>query len=472
MDLTADVARENKLTLDIDGFEAEMEKQRDRGRSASKFSIDFSNRMPHDEKSDFIGYDALQASSKISMLLTVDAATDVLEEGQMGYIVLKSTPFYPESGGQVGDRGELQSDKGVFLVEDTQKQANMILHIGRVKNGKIHSSDILDAVVNQGLRRATMLNHSATHLLHAALRKILGEHVQQKGSLVNEHYLRFDFSHFEPVSSVQLMEIEMLVNQQIRHNQIVNVQLMPIELALKSGAAALFGEKYGDEVRVLSIGDFSIELCGGTHVHQAGDIGLLKLTSESGIAAGIRRIEAVTGEAALKYIDALEENIAQIAGLLKTGKEDVVNKVAQVAERNRGLEKELERLKNKLSAQFSRDIAAQAVDVNGIKVLAARMDDLDNKAMRAVLDQLKDKLGSAVIVLGAAESDNKVCLIAGVSKDYMQRIRAGELINYVAGQVGGKGGGRPDMAQAGGDNPAALDKALESVVAWVRRIIT
>lgn len=471
VDLTADVARENKLTLDIDGFEAEMEKQRDRGRSTSKFSIDFSNRMLLDEKSDFIGYDALQASSKVSMLLTVDAATDVLEEGQLGYIVLKSTPFYPESGGQVGDRGELQSDKGVFLVEDTQKQANTILHIGRVKNGKIHSSDILNAVVNQGLRRATMLNHSATHLLHAALRKILGEHVQQKGSLVNEHYLRFDFSHFEPVSSAQLMEIEMLVNQQIRHNQIVNVQLMPIELALKSGAAALFGEKYGDEVRVLSIGDFSIELCGGTHVHQAGDIGLLKLTSESGIAAGIRRIEAVTGEAALKYIDALEKNIVQIAGLLKTGKEDVVNKVAQVAERNRGLEKELERLKNKLSAQSSRDIAAQAVDVNGIKVLAARMDDLDNKAMRAVLDQLKDKLGSAIIVLGAAESDNKVRLIAGVSKDYMQRIRAGELINYVAGQVGGKGGGRPDMAQAGGDNPAALDKALESVVAWVRRII-
>jgi alanyl-tRNA synthetase len=383
-------------------------------------------------------------------------------------VILDHTAFYAESGGQVGDRGVLINGNARFEVQDTQKQGAAFAHFGSLVAGSLRVGDTVHGEVDAARRRATMLNHSATHLLHAALRQVLGEHVQQKGSLVNPERLRFDFAHFEPVSSAQIETLEQIVNEQIRSNAAVETRLMSIAQAMESGAVALFGEKYGDEVRVLSIGDFSVELCGGTHVERAGDIGLFKIVNETGIASGVRRIEAVTGDAALAYIGETEKNLQRIAQLVKGGREDVEARVGQLLDKTRKLEKELDQLKAKLASSQGSDLAAQAVEVEGIQVLAARLEGVDAKALRDTVDQLKQKLGSAAVLLAVVE-DGKVSLAAGVTKDQTGRIKAGELVNAVAQQVGGKGGGRPDMAMAGGSQPEHLDAALASVVDWVRQ---
>ncbi len=383
-------------------------------------------------------------------------------------MVLDVTPFYAESGGQVGDRGVLESDTACFEVNDTRKQGGKtFVHYGTVVKGSLNTGDRLRAKVDTQRRAAIVLNHSATHLLHAALRSVLGDHVQQKGSLVEAERLRFDFAHYEPVTRTQLDTVESLVNQQIRANAQAETRLMSMDDAMQSGAVALFGEKYGAEVRVLSIGDFSVELCGGTHVKHAGDIGLFKITAESGIASGVRRIEAVTGEAALQWVRESEERLEDIAGMLKGSREDAGERVAQLVEKTRALEKELQQLKDRLASSQGSDLAAQAIDIDGIKVLAARMDGADARVLRDTLDQLKNKLGSAAVVLATVNGE-KISLVAGVTKDQTARVKAGDLVNAVARQVGGKGGGRPDMAQAGGDDPSALDGALASVEDWVR----
>ncbi len=468
VDLTADIARERDLNLDMPGFEQAMQAQRERARASSQFQVDLSTRIELSDVTEFVGYDDLDSTAKVVHVLNQEGPLEQLQAGDEGVLVLQRTPFYAESGGQVGDRGEIIADGAVFQVKDTQKQADAVLHIGVVKTGVFKAGQTVTAKVDQSLRHATVLNHSATHLMHAALRQVLGTHVQQKGSLVDESRLRFDFSHSAPVSESELREVEMIVNSRIRHNDTAEARIMPIDQAKKSGAMALFGEKYGDEVRVLSMGDFSIELCGGTHVNRSGDIGLFKITSESGVAAGVRRIEAVTGQHALAYFYANEERLDRIAHTVKAATDQVEAKVAQLAERNRALEKELQQLKGQLATRAGGDIMSNAVDVGGLKVLAARLDGADSKTLRDTLDKLKDKLGSGAVVLGAAEGD-KVSLVAGVTKDQTKNIKAGELVNFVAGQVGGRGGGRPDMAQAGGNNPAALDGALNSAVDWVRQ---
>jgi alanyl-tRNA synthetase len=381
---------------------------------------------------------------------------------------LGKTPFYGESGGQVGDCGRISTEQGVFEVVNTQKQGgDLFLHRGKLLSGSLSIGENCTASVDKIKRKATELNHSATHLLHAPLREVLGDHVAQKGSLVNAERLRFDFSHFEPVTPEQIAVIERLVNEQIRLNEPVLAEVMAKEEAMQAGAMALFGEKYGDEVRVLRIGGFSTELCGGTHVDRAGDIGLFKIIGETGVAAGVRRIEAVTGSAALDWIDSRDKALAIIAGCLKSAPEKAADKVEQLLEKNKQLEKELERLKAKLASSAGGELSSQAVEIEGIKVLAAKIDDSDPKALRDMLDQLRNKLGSSAVVL-ATVKDDKVSLIAGVSKDLVSKIKAGDLVNVVATQVGGKGGGRPDMAQAGGNNPAALPEALNSVAQWVR----
>jgi len=468
MDLTADIARERGLTIDTAGFEAAMEDQRGRARAASHFSVSAAGDLQIDACTTFTGYDHLVDTARIEALFHDGETVEQLEAGQSGQVVLDKTPFYAESGGQVGDHGLLETGAARFEVEDTRKQGgNAFVHIGTLMEGRLRVGDTVEARVDGARRQATVLNHSGTHLLHAALRQVLGNHVQQKGSLVGPDRLRFDFAHYEPVTAVQLAEIEDLVNAQIRVNAAAETRIMPIEEAMSSGAMALFGEKYGDSVRVLSIGDFSVELCGGTHVHHAGDIGLLKIVSESGIASGVRRIEAVTGERALQWVAVNEQRLQRISELVKGSREDVDEKVAQVLEKNRALEKELQQLKGKLASSQGTDLAAQAVEVDGIKVLAARLDGADNKALRDTLDQLKNKLGSAAVVLGAV-NDGKVALVAGVTQDRTGQIKAGELVNMVATRVGGKGGGRPDMAQAGGNQPEHLDAALQSVADWVR----
>jgi len=468
MDLTADIARERGLTIDTAGFEAAMAAQRGRARAASQFSAAGSGDLHIDACTDFTGYDHLQDAGRVEALFHDGEAVERLETGQAGQVVLDKTPFYAESGGQVGDRGRLESATACFEVQDTRKQGKgAFVHIGTLTSGVLAIGDTLNAVVDAGRRQATVLNHSGTHLLHAALRKVLGEHVQQKGSLVGPDRLRFDFAHYEPVTAAQLAEIENLVNAEIRANAAAETRVMSIEDAMASGAMALFGEKYGADVRVLSIGDFSVELCGGTHVQHAGDIGLLKIVSETGIASGVRRIEAVTGENALQWVAANEQRLQRISELVKGSRDDVDEKVSQVLEKNRALEKELQQLKGKLASSQGTDLAAQALEVDGIKVLAARLDGADNKVLRDTLDQLKNKLGSAAVVLGAVNGD-KVSLVAGVTKDRTAQIKAGELVNAVALQVGGKGGGRPDMAQAGGTQPEHLDTALQSVADWVR----
>ncbi len=467
VDLTADIARERSLSLDMAGFETEMEAQRDRARAASHFSVVDTGGIEIDGSTEFTGYDTLNDQAQVTGLFHDGEKVDVLKGGEEGIVVLDHTPFYAESGGQVGDRGVIRFDGGVFRVMDTQKQGkDVIAHLGMLTQGEIRVGDRVDALVDQQRRDATRLNHSATHLMHAALRKVLGDHVQQKGSLVDPERLRFDFSHFQPVTPEELEQIEKLVNEQIRANADIETRVMPVDEAMEAGAMALFGEKYGDEVRVLSIGDFSVELCGGTHARRAGDIGVFKILSETGIASGVRRIEAVTGEEALHYIGETEKNLGEISALVKGNREDVTARVSQILERNRKLEKELDSLKAKLASTQGGDLASQAQEVDGIKVLAARLDGADAKTLRETVDQLKNKLGAAAVVLATVEGD-KISLAAGVTKAESKRIKAGDLVNQVATQVGGRGGGRPDMAQAGGNQPENLDAALASVVPWV-----
>jgi alanyl-tRNA synthetase len=466
LDLTQDVCRERGIKVDTVGFEREMTAQRERARAASHFDADYGSELNIDSTTEFDGYEQLTREARVVALFREGQAVDKLEEGERGMVVLDATPFYAESGGQVGDCGRIQGDKGLFEVRDTRKQGQAFVHLGQISRGSIALGERIRAEVDNELRADTARHHSATHLLHAALRKVLGEHVQQKGSLVSAERLRFDFVHFEAVTAEQMREIEALVNAQIRANIPVTTELMAIDQAKARGAMALFGEKYGDEVRVLSMGDFSIELCGGTHVSRTGDIGLCKVVAEGGTAAGVRRIEAVCGQQALAWLDEQGNRLLQVANLLRSGRDEVVSKLEQTLERSRKLEKELEQLKGKLASSQGDDLAASAVEVGGIQVLAARLDGADPKGLRDIVDQLKNKLGTAAVLIAAVEGD-KISLVAGVSKDATDRIKAGELLKHVAEQVGGKGGGRPDMAQGGGNQPQHLDTALKSVVEWV-----
>ena len=472
VDLTADIARERGLTIDEAGFEQAMEQQRERGRSASQFGVDYNAALQASASSEFTGYEHVAFSSEVAELFVDGEPVDEIQAGQDAVVVLSATPFYAESGGQVGDTGMLLADGAEFEVRDTQKQGGSILHIGGLKSGALSVGDRVEALVDQARREAIKRNHSATHLMHAALRKVLGEHVQQKGSLVDADKLRFDFSHHEPVSADQLRLVEQQVNAVIRGNAPAAAREMKLEDAKASGAMALFGEKYDDVVRVVSMGEqggetYSTELCGGTHVNRVGDIGFFKIVSESGVASGVRRIEAVTGEAAVKWAEENEQRIQQVAELVKSAPEEAPAKLQQLLAKMRDQEKELAQLKAKLASQAGSDLSSQAEDINGVKVLTAQLDGVDNKAMRDTLDQLKNKLGSAAIVL-ASEADGKVRLIAGVTKDVTDKIKAGELVNIAAAEVGGKGGGRPDMAQAGGDQPQNIPAALEASKTWLQ----
>jgi alanyl-tRNA synthetase len=470
LDLTADVCRERKVTVDAAGFDAAMERQRERARAASQFKS--SAQLEYTgQKTRFRGYDELSTESRVVALYRDGAAVPALAAGERGVVVLAETPFYAESGGQVGDRGELT--KGgvcltLFAVDDTQKiQPEVIGHTGIVTTGELALGDAVAAHVDQAARARTMRNHSATHLMHKALRDVLGGHVQQKGSLVDADKTRFDFAHTAPMSDDEIRRVEALVNAEILGNAATQARLMPIDEAQKAGAMMLFGEKYGDEVRVLEIGT-SRELCGGTHVARTGDIGFFKIVAEGGVAAGIRRVEAVTGDNALAWVQAQEAKLAAAAAALKAPVAEVEAKIAQLIESARSTEKELARLKARAAASAGDDLAGSAVEVKGAKVVAAVQDGADARALRETLDKLKDKLKTAAIVLGSA-TDGKVTLIAGVTSDLTAKVKAGELVNHVAQQVGGKGGGRADMAQAGGTDPAALPKALESVRAWVEQ---
>jgi alanyl-tRNA synthetase len=467
-DLTADIARERGLALDMAGFEREMAAQKERARAASQFRIGQGLQIDLEGETDFTGYDEVEDQGTVIGLYVDGEARDRLAAGDSGLVVLDVSPFYAESGGQIGDHGWLTSETARFAVDDTQKQGDgVICHVGRLEDGELQLGDRVDARVDTARRRATALHHSATHLLHAALRQVLGDHVQQRGSLVQPERLRFDFSHFEPVSREQLREIERLVNREIRENHTVETRIMDLHDAKASGAIALFGEKYADQVRVLRMGDFSTELCGGTHVRAVGDIGLFKVIAETGISSGVRRIEAVAGEQALAWVEDEEARLARIADLLRGASSDVDEKVAQLVERSRKLEKELEQLKAKLASAAGSDLVDQLVEVGGVKVLAARLDGADPKSLRDTLDQLKSKVGSGILLL-VAESDGKVSLIAGVTKDLTDRFKAGDLVKLAAEKVGGRGGGRPDMAQAGGNDPTGIPAALELVGDWVR----
>ena len=460
VDLTGDIARERNLTLDEEGFEREMEAQRERARAASAFGMDYNSLVKVDVDTQFTGYQSISGSGKVLALFKAGAEVAGLTEGEEGVIVLDRTPFYAESGGQVGDSGYLTASGIRFDVRDTSKVGGAFLHHGLVATGEIKVGDALQAEVAADIRQATALNHSATHLLHAALRRVLGEHVQQKGSLVDSQRLRFDFSHFEAIKPGQLKVLEDLVNAQIRKNSVVETEETDIETAKSKGAMALFGEKYGDLVRVLTMGNgFSVELCGGTHVSRTGDIGLFKITSESGVAAGVRRIEGVTGAAALSWLNGAEEQLKEAAALVKGSRDNVLDKLAGLLERNRQLEKELDQLKARAASAAGSDLAGSALQVKGVKLLAARLDGLDGKALLAMVDQLKNKLGSAVILLGGV-LDDKVVLVAGVTQDLTARLKAGDLMRQAAAVVGGKGGGRPDMAQGGGTDAGRLDEAL------------
>ena len=474
VDLTADIARERGLALDHDGFDQAMEQQKERARAAGQFAagaqahvgeLDLS---PIDAEFNFTGYQTLDEDAVIKAIFLDGQQVDQINAGDTAVLLLDHTPFYAESGGQTGDIGLIKSSNGLFNIENTRKQNDVHLHTGTVKIGSLKVGEKAQASVSKNTRRATERNHSATHLLHAALRQVLGEHVLQKGSLVTADRLRFDFSHSEPVNPDQQKEIEQLVNTQIISNRSVKTKIMSMKKAQESGAMALFGEKYDDEVRVLSMGKFSIELCGGTHVNRTGDIGLFKLVSETGTASGIRRIEALTGEGALKYIGETEKNLVQIASLLKATPANIEEKVQQLLQRNRQQEKDLQALKGKLASQSGSDLTENAVEINGIKVVAAKLEDADVNTLRETMDQLKNKLGTAAIVLASVEGD-KVKLVAGVTKDATDKIQAGKLISFVAQQIDGKGGGRPDMAQAGGNDPSKLDDALESVTDWVKQ---
>jgi len=468
-DLTNDVARERGLMLDEIGFEKAMDEQRKQARAASQFEAESVNSIKIENSTEFTGYDNSEdEATVISIFKDLNEEVKKIEQNELAIVVLDKTPFYAESGGQVGDQGSIEYHSNLFTVENTKKHpSGAYMHIGRMNNGSLKIGDKVKARVSDNRDSKIRLNHSATHLMHAALRQVLGEHVSQKGSLVNAGYLRFDFSHNEPVSHEQIKEIEDIVNAHIRANHEVETKLMNIDDAKASGAMALFGEKYGDEVRVLRMSDFSVELCGGTHVKRTGDIGLFKIESESGIASGVRRIEAVTGDDALLYVSENQKRLGSIAGLLKTNSEQAEDKVRQLLDKTRSLEKELEQLKGKLASSQGSDLASQAVEINGIKVLAANLEGADVKTLRETLDQLKNKLGTSAIVLAAVNGE-KVSLVAGVSKDATGKIKAGDLVNSVASQVGGKGGGRPDMAQAGGDQPENLSAALKTVADWVQ----
>ncbi|MGB5258783.1 MAG: alanine--tRNA ligase [Woeseiaceae bacterium] len=466
VDLTADIARERDLAIDEQGFEQAMEEQRDRARAASKFGVADGGTLKTDAETEFLGYDGTEGACEIVALYKEDNPVDVLVSGDDGAVVLSSTPFYAESGGQVGDTGILVETGKLFRVDDTQKSGKANVHFGAVEQGELKVGERVDAVVDADRRQAIRLNHSATHLMHAALRKILGDHVTQKGSLVAPDRLRFDFSHYDGVSAEQLAEIEDLVNAEIRKNIAADTQLMSYDDAIESGAVALFGEKYGDKVRVLKLGDFSVELCGGTHVDRTGDIGVFKIISEGGVASGVRRIEAVTGKGAMDWISANQRTLQQLAGLLRSQPEQAASKVEQLLRRGKELEKELAAAKQALATGQSSDHSADVQEIAGIKVLATRMDGADAKTLRDAVDRLKDKLQNAVVVLGSVD-EGKVRLAAGVTKNNTDRIRAGDLIKPVAALVGGTGGGRPDFAQAGGSDVGKLDQALASVSAWI-----
>ena len=465
-DLTADVCRERNLKIDEAGFEQAMEQQRQRARQASGFGTDYSNVIQIDRASAFKGYDNLALDAEIAAIFINGESVNEISAGQEGVIVLDETPFYGESGGQVGDTGVLKSANAEFHVADTQKYGQAIGHSGKLASGHLRVGQHIAAEVDENRRARIRLNHSATHLLHAALRQVLGTHVAQKGSLVNDKYLRFDFSHSEAMKADEIRRVEDIVNAQIRRNLPIETNIMDLEDAKANGAMALFGEKYDQRVRVLSMGDFSTELCGGTHASRTGDIGLVRITSESGTAAGVRRIEAVTGEAALAEVHAQSEQLQEIAQLVKANSSNLNEKVRGVVEHIKVLEKTLQQLKDQQAAQESASISSQAIDVKGTKLLVSQLNDVDPKLLRTMVDDLKNQLGSAIIVL-ATVADNKVALIAGVTKDLTDRVKAGELIGVVAQQVGGKGGGRPDMAQAGGSDVQALPAALAGVESWV-----
>ncbi|MDH3841081.1 MAG: alanine--tRNA ligase, partial [Chromatiales bacterium] len=473
LDLTEDIARERQLLIDHAGFKQEMEAQRARARAHSKFGADqdglssaATSALP---PTRFGGHAGLSDQSVVLALFRDGTEVDALENGEHGQVVLEKTPFYAESGGQVGDTGAITGESVRFDVEDTVKVGGVHAHVGRVSAGRLEKGSAVSAAVNAERRQDIVLNHSATHLMHAALRQVLGEHVQQKGSLVAPDRLRFDFSHYEPMTAAEIEQVEDLVNEQIRINAAAEAAEMSYDEAINSGAMALFGEKYGDRVRVLRIGEFSTELCGGTHVARAGDIGLFKIVSESGVAAGVRRIEAVSGRGALAVIKANESLVRRLAALVKANRDNLGEKVAHLVERGRLQDKEIEQLKMKLAGGQGTDLAAQAIDVGGINVLAAEVDGADSKTLRDAVDRLKDKLGTAVIVLGAKTGEDKVALVAGVTKNITDRFRAGDAVNVAAEIVGGRGGGRPDMARAGGREPARLGEALAEIEGWVRQ---
>ncbi len=466
VDLTADVCRERNIKVDEAGFEAAMEEQRRRAREASGFGADYNAMIRVDSVSEFKGYDHLELNGKVTALFVDGKAVDAINAGQEAVVVLDQTPFYAESGGQVGDKGELKGVNFSFAVEDTQKYGQAIGHIGKLAAGSLKVGDAVQADVDEARRARIRLNHSATHLMHAALRQVLGTHVSQKGSLVNDKVLRFDFSHNEAMKPEEIRAVEDLVNAQIRRNLPIETNIMDLEAAKAKGAMALFGEKYDERVRVLSMGDFSTELCGGTHASRTGDIGLFRIISESGTAAGVRRIEAVTGEGAIATVHADSDRLSEVAHLLKGDSNNLADKVRSVLERTRQLEKELQQLKEQAAAQESANLSSKAIDVNGVKLLVSKLSGVEPKMLRTMVDDLKNQLGSTIIVL-ATVAEGKVSLIAGVSKDVTDRVKAGELIGMVAQQVGGKGGGRPDMAQAGGTDAAALPAALASVKGWV-----
>ncbi|HCA9701225.1 alanine--tRNA ligase [Klebsiella variicola] len=466
VDLTADVCRERNIKVDEAGFEAAMEEQRRRARESSGFGADYNAMIRVDGVSEFKGYDHLELNGKVTALFIDGKAVDSVSAGQEAVVILDQTPFYAESGGQVGDKGELKGAGFSFAVSDTQKYGQAIGHIGKVASGSLKVGDAVQADVDEARRQRIRLNHSATHLMHAALRQVLGTHVAQKGSLVNDKALRFDFSHFEAMKPEEIRAVEDLVNAQIRRNLAIETNIMDIDAARASGAMALFGEKYDDRVRVLQMGDFSTELCGGTHAARTGDIGLFRITSESGTAAGVRRIEAVTGEGAIAMLHAQSDQLSDIAQLLKGDSHNLGEKVRAALERTRQLEKELQQLKEQAAAQESANLSSKAEEINGVKLLVSELAGVEPKMLRTMVDDLKNQLGSTVVVL-ATVADGKVSLIAGVSKDVTDRVKAGELVGMVAQQVGGKGGGRPDMAQAGGTDASALPAALASVKGWV-----
>jgi len=465
-DLTNDVAREHELKIDEEGFEAAMQAQRARAQQASNFGADYNNKLAIEHTTEFTGYTDVEGQANVVELIADNAFVDSLSDGQEGVVVLDSTPFYAESGGQAGDKGVLRVANGEFIVSDTQKMGNAFAHKGVVK-GSVSKGDTATAAIDAANREAIKKNHSATHLLHAALREILGEHVTQKGSLVEAPRLRFDFSHFEAVTAQQLAEIERRVNEEIRANHSLATELMELEEAKASGAMALFGEKYDEKVRVVTMGPFSVELCGGTHVTRTGDIGLFKITSEAGIASGVRRIEAVTGVQAMDVVQAQQATLSSLSALLKTDSQNVVERVTALQNQTKELEKALNSAKQKLASQQGADMLSSAVEINGVKVLVANLEGVEAKSLRSMMDDIKNRIGEGIVVLGVA-GDAKVNLIAGVTKNLTSKVKAGELVNFVASQVGGKGGGRPDMAQAGGDKPENLPAALDSVNAWLQ----